>query len=147
LGFPGFPGAGGGALQVSDAEREKAKLPQAPEEDTQLEALLRPGLLADVEIIVDRIPNAIHVPVQAVFEKEGKQVVYVRVGQRFEERRVKLAKRSESAMVISDGVKPGEVVAMADPFAKKADKNDKTKGGGSGPGMPGMPSGGSKGGA
>ncbi len=143
----GFPGMGGFPTQDSEADRAKAKLPPAPEEDAQLEALLRPGLLADVEIIVEKIPNAIHVPVQAVFEKEGKQVVYVKVGGRFEERRVKLSKRSESAMVISEGVNPGDIVAMADPYAKKADKNDKTKSGGAGPGMPGMPSGGSKGGA
>ncbi|MSV28453.1 MAG: HlyD family efflux transporter periplasmic adaptor subunit [Bryobacterales bacterium] len=143
----GFPGMGGFPTQDSEADRAKAKLPPAPEEDAQLEALLRPGLLADVEIIVEKIPDAIHVPVQAVFEKEGKQVVYVKVGARFEERRVKLSKRSESAMVISEGVKPGDIVAMADPFAKKSDKNDKTKGGGSGAGMPGMPSGGGKGGA
>ena len=141
----GFPGMGGFPTTDSDADRAKAKLPPAPEEDAQLEALLRPGLLADVEIIVEKIPNAIHVPVQAVFEREGKQVVYVRVGTRFEERRVRLAKRSESAMVISEGVKAGDIVAMADPYAKKSDKNDKSKGGG-GAGMPGMPSGGGKGG-
>ena len=57
------------------------------EEDSQLDVLLRPGLLADVEIIVEKIPNAIHVPAQAVFEKDGKQIVYVRkTDRRFEER-------------------------------------------------------------
>ena len=58
-----------------------AKLPPPPEEDSQFDVLLRPGLLADVEIIVEKIPNAIHVPNQAVFEKEGKLVVYVKTRQ------------------------------------------------------------------
>ncbi len=35
----------------TEAERENAKLPLPPEDDNQLEVLLRPGLLADVEII------------------------------------------------------------------------------------------------
>ena len=46
--------------------------------DNQLDVLLRPGLLADVEIIVEKIPNAINIPTQAVFEKDGKQIVYVK---------------------------------------------------------------------
>ena len=58
----------------------KAKLPPAPEEDSQFDVLLRPGLLADVEIIVDKIPNAISIPTQAVFEKDGKLVAYVKKG-------------------------------------------------------------------
>ena len=37
-----------------------------------LQVLLRPGLLADVEIIVEKIPNAISHSRPAVFEKEGK---------------------------------------------------------------------------
>jgi len=100
-----------------------------PEEDNQLEVLLRPGLLADVEIIVDKIPDALHIPTQAVFEKDGRQIVYVQnlAANRFEERVVKLAKRSESVMVIADGLKPGEVVALNDPNAKKNGKNSKNE--------------------
>ncbi|MCL6506427.1 MAG: hypothetical protein K6T59_05340, partial [Bryobacteraceae bacterium] len=109
-----------------------------PAEDSQLEVLLRPGLLADVEIIVERIPNAIHVPAQAVFEKEGKPVVYVKVGERFEPRFVKLSKRSESAVVIAEGLKPGEIIALADPFARPGQKKEEKPSQGGGPPMGGM---------
>jgi len=149
-GGPGGPGGGrqrgGGAPGAAPAliggftesERENAKLPLAPEEDNQLEVLLRPGLLADVEIIVDKIPDAIHIPTQAVFEKDGKQFVYVQnaSGNHFEERVVKLAKRSESVMVIAEGLKPGEVVALNDPTAKKNNKNEKSSGSSKSLGMP-----------
>jgi len=104
----------------SEAELANAKLPPPPEEESQLDVLLRPGLLADVEIFVERIPNAIYVPVQAVFEREGKTLVYVRSRGRFEPRPVKLARRSESAMVIQEGLKPDEIVALADPMAGQA---------------------------
>src|SRR6185436_8089828 len=121
----------------TESERENAKLPLPPEEDNQLEVLLRPGLLADVEIIVEKIPDAIHIPTQAVFEKNGNQIVYVLnpVANRFEERPIKIAKRSESVMVIASGLKADEMVALSDPYAKKSDKNDKS----SGPKSLGMP--------
>ena len=164
---PGAPGSGGGApagggamaaraggggpggmpfMQSAGAtsteeDRAKAKLPPPPEEDSELEVLIRPGLLADVEITVEKIPDAIHIPGQGLFEKEGKQIVYVQVNGRFQERPVKLAKRSESTMVIADGLKAGEIIALADPFSRKNDKKSDKKGTA---GMPGMPSGGGK---
>ena len=103
----------------SDDERARAKLPPPPEEDSQLSVLLRPGLLADVEIFVEKIPNAISVPNQAILEKDGRPFVYVKVNDRFEQRFVKIARRSESVTVIAESLKPGEIVSLGDPFAKK----------------------------
>ena len=128
--------------KFSEEDLAKAKLPPPPEETTQLDVLLRPGLLADVEIIVEKIPSALHVPVQAVFEKEGKPIVYVSKGSKFEARVVQIAKRSESTMVLAGGVKADEVVALSDPFAKKGAKKDDQKKGGNGNPMGGMPAGG-----
>jgi multidrug efflux pump subunit AcrA (membrane-fusion protein) len=105
-----------------------------------MQVLLRPGLLADVEITVEKIPNAVYVSSQAVFEKEGKFVVFVKSGAGFEERQVKLLKRSESTVVISEGVKPGEPVALADPTAKKGGKQQQEKPE-SGPSPMGVPGG------
>ncbi|HWB95400.1 MAG TPA: hypothetical protein VG672_01825, partial [Bryobacteraceae bacterium] len=126
--------------QFSEQDRANAKLPLPPEEDSQLQVLLRPGLLADIEITVERIPNALHVPVQAVFDRNGQSTVYVQHGSRFEERPVQVARRSESTMVLSGGVQPGEVVALGDPNAKKT-KSGERKGG---KGMGSMPGGASK---
>jgi len=128
--------------KFSEEDLAKAKLPPPPEETTQLDVLLRPGLLADVEIIVEKIPSALHVPVQAVFEKEGKPIVYVRKGSQFEARIVQIAKRSESTMVLASGVKPDEVIALADPFAKKGSKKESEKKSGAGNPMGGVPAGG-----
>ena len=125
---PGGPGPAPGG--ITEKDRENAKLPLSPEEDSQLSVLLRPGLLADVEIIVDKIPDAISIPNQALLEKDGRQFVFVQnlKDNRFEERTIKLAKRSESVMVIAEGLKPGEIVALGDPTAKKKDKNEKSSG-------------------
>lgn len=122
-----------GGFAMKDVQN--AKLPPPPGEDSQFEALLRPGLLADVEIIIEKIPDAINIPTQAIFEKAGRQIVYVRSGSKFEEREVKFAKQSESTMVISSGLKEGEVIALADPTATSSSKKS-DKGSGPTSGMP-----------
>lgn len=138
----GAPKKGGpGALPTINAvfsakDQAAAQLPPPPEEDTQFDVLMRPGLLADVEIIVERIPNALNVPMQAVFEREGKTVVYVKNGKAFEPRVIQPLKRSESTMVIASGVKAGELVALADPTAKP-DASKKEKSGGAMGALPG----------
>ncbi|MGE5644172.1 MAG: HlyD family secretion protein [Acidobacteriota bacterium] len=116
--------------RFTDKELADADLPSPPEADNQLEVLLRPGLLTDVEIIVEKVPNAIHIPLQAVFEKDGKPIVYVKHGSRFDERPVKPLKRSESVLVIASGVEPGEQVALMDPNRNNKKKAAAAKKGG-----------------
>ncbi|MBL8242419.1 MAG: efflux RND transporter periplasmic adaptor subunit [Bryobacterales bacterium] len=144
-GFPGmgggFPGMGGGSGRFSDADLKNAKLPPPPDQDSTLDVLLRPGLLADVEIIVEKIPNAIHIPAQAVFEKENKLVVYVKEGQKFVSRPIKIGKRSESTLVVLEGIKAGEIIAMANPEAKPGTKQKSEDKGGSGGPMNALPGG------
>jgi multidrug resistance efflux pump len=141
---PGGPGAGmpmmAGGTGTGTAFNEKdlasAKLPPAPESDSNLDVLIRPGLLADVEIILERIPNAINIPANAVFEKDGKPVVFVKNGNRWDERVIKPLKRTESTMVVASGVNPGEIVALGDPTARSGDKK-KDKPAAAPMGMPG----------
>lgn len=144
-GGPGGPGGAGGfpmmgmgsGQRFNQAEMDNAKLPPPPEEDNQLDVLLRPGLLADVEIIVEKIPNAINVPAQAVFQRDNKMVVFVKEQGKFVPREIKIAKRSENVFVLDSGVKPGEEIAMSDPEAKPGDKKKDDKGGGAVGTMPG----------
>lgn len=142
-GAPGQPPILGFSAPRGFSEKElaAAKLPPAPEEDSQFDVLLRPGLLADVSILIEKVPNAIHIPNQAVFEKDGKPVVYVKTGNKFEPREIKPAKRSESTMVIASGLKENEVVALADPTAKKGDSKSKDKDKGPGGPMNALPGG------
>ncbi len=123
----------------TDEDRKNAKLPLPPEQDSQVQLLLRPGLLADVEIQVEKLPDVIHVPAQAVFQKNGQFLVYVHgKNGKFEPRPVQLVKQSESMMVIASGVQAGEIVAMADPTADKKKNGDKKSQGCGGNAMGGM---------
>jgi multidrug efflux pump subunit AcrA (membrane-fusion protein) len=133
-GGPGGPGGMANPLEMmmrtssspfTEAERNNARLPLPPGQDSQVQVLLRPGLLADVEIQVEKLSNVIHIPAQAIFQKDGKYTVFVRKNGKFEPREVQLVKQSESAMVLSGGVQPGEIVALADPTVDKSDKKGK----------------------
>jgi hypothetical protein len=133
----GIGGFGGGP---TDAELAGAKLPPPPEEEISLEVLLRPGLLADVEIIVEKLENKVYIPVQAVFSRAGKPVVYVQSVDQFVARPVTLLKQSESTMVIQEGLKAGEIIALSDPTvgqSKKKGPEKKSEGGGAGAMGPG----------
>lgn len=125
----------------TEQERNNAKLPLPPEQDSQVQVLLRPGLLADVEIQVEKLPNVIHVPAQAVFDRNGKYVVFVEKNRKFEAREVQLVKQSESLMVLAGGVQAGEVVALADPSPGKSDKKGNSEKKASGGNMGGLPGG------
>ncbi len=136
-GMPQMMAFGGGG-RFSQVELDAAKLPPPPEESKGLDVLLRPGMLADVEIIVEKIANAIHVPSQAIFERDNKYFVYLRGGKGFVEQPVQIARRTESTVVLSSGVKAGDTVAMADPFARPgAAKKAESKGGGAMGAIPG----------
>lgn len=134
-----FMARGRGNSPYTDEDRKNAKLPLPPQQDSQVQVLLRPGLLADVEIEVEKIPDVLHVPAQSVFNKNGVYTVFVQGKDgKFTPREVKLVKQSESMMVLASGVQPGETIAMADPTAKKNEKNADKKGSSNNP-MGGMP--------
>jgi len=81
-----------------------------------LDPQLRAGASARVFIEGKEVPNALHVPRQAVFDKNGKNHVFVRVGDRFEPRDVKVVQRTESRIGI-EGVDEGMEIALIDPTA------------------------------
>jgi HlyD family secretion protein len=77
-------------------------------------------MTAEVEIITDRLPNVVHVPLQAVFDRDGKKIVYVKQGDKYAPTEVTLGARSESQVVIEKGLKGEEQVALLEPEARAA---------------------------
>ena len=82
-----------------------------PESD----ARLTPGMGAIVRIAVDRVAQGIVIPTDAIFRKEGRSVVYVRRGSKFEEVTVEVARRSGNDALIAKGIYAGEQLALKDP--------------------------------
>jgi len=85
----------------------------------QLDPRLRPGMTAQITIIVDRIPDVLIIPVHATFQKEGETRAYVWDGSRFRQHVVEVSKRSGDRIVIEKGLKPGDRVALQDPTAEE----------------------------
>ena len=81
-----------------------------------LDPQLRAGASARVFIEGREVANALHVPRQAVFDKNGKNHLFVKVGDRFEPRDVKVVQRTESRIAIV-GVEEGVEIALIDPTA------------------------------
>ena len=77
---------------------------------------LKAGASARVFIEGKEVADVLHVPRQAVFDKNGKNHLFVKVGDRFEPRDVKVVQRTESRIAIV-GVEEGVEIALIDPTA------------------------------
>ena len=77
-------------------------------------APLRPGMTSSARIIIERIPDAVSVPLECVFDRDDRKVVQVRRGSRFEEVEVQLGPKNEDAVVVTKGLKGGEEIALRD---------------------------------
>ncbi len=85
----------------------------------QVDPRVRPGMSATARVAVEKLPDRILIPAEATFQKFGKTVAYVLHGSRFEERVIQIARRGEGQVVVAQGLKPGERVALKDPTAEK----------------------------
>jgi HlyD family secretion protein len=102
---------------------------------TKQDSRLRPGLGAEVEIITERVKDAVYLPLQAVFEKEGQKWVFIRNGGSFRRQAVSTGRHSESQVLITSGLKGGEYIGLLDPEARAASgKKPKNPLAGGGPG-------------
>ena len=97
------------------------------------DAQMRPGMTAHVFINSDPQKNVIYAPRQALFLKENKRIVYVRNGNSFEPREVKIQAQNESRAAIA-GISAGTEIALVDPTAprKAASSSAPPLGGGGG---------------
>jgi HlyD family secretion protein len=85
----------------------------------QSDPRFKPGITGQVTVIVDRVPNAVTIPAQAMFQKSGQNLAYVWRGTQFEERAIEIGRRSGDRIMVAKGVSPGEQVALKDPTLKE----------------------------
>ncbi len=99
------------------------------------EAQMRPGLTARVFINGDPQKNVTYAPRQALFLKDNKRVAYVRNGNNFEPREVKILAQNESRAAI-EGISAGTEIALVDPTAPRKIANSSAPSPGGGGGAP-----------
>ena len=82
---------------------------------------LRPGFAVHLSIRGDELSNAVSIPSEAVFDREGKKIVYCKQHGGFEAQPVKIRALSEGRAVL-EGIRPGTVVALVNPEAHASEK-------------------------
>jgi multidrug resistance efflux pump len=75
---------------------------------------LRPGATARVTAAGGEVDDAVYIPRQAVFEEQGRTIVYLQEEARFRPLPVTVTRQSESHAVV-DGLSPGARVALSKP--------------------------------
>jgi HlyD family secretion protein len=82
---------------------------------------LRPGFEAQLSILGDHFTKAVSLPAEAVFEHDGKKIVYCERGRGFEMQEVKVRALSEGRAIL-EGIPVGTVVALVNPDKKRSGK-------------------------
>jgi HlyD family secretion protein len=81
--------------------------------------LMKPGARVRAMLEVENQTNAFAIPRQAIFDKDGKKVVYVRRGDAFVPVEVTMGSSSAGRVVVTKGLAKGDAIALEDPV-----KND-----------------------
>ena len=76
---------------------------------------IRPGMTATARISADRLPNVTLVPAEAIFQKDGRPVVYRLNGSKFDEQSIEITRRGREQAAVGSGVKPGDRLAVRRP--------------------------------
>jgi len=106
---------------------------------------LRPGMTAQVKILVDRLENVLSVPVQAILPYNGKDHVTKKVGDQYQRFEVTLGTSNDRFVQVTKGLADGDVVVlnpmslMSEEEKREAFRNtkDSKKDWGKGEGEPG----------
>lgn len=83
---------------------------------------MKPGTRVRAILELENQANAFAIPRQAMFEKEGKKLVYRKRGERWEPVEVTIGSSSAGRVVVTKGLVAGDEIALEDP--KQQDEGD-----------------------
>jgi HlyD family secretion protein len=109
-----------GTLAQEEKERRGTKFFGVTVQVNQSEPRLRPGMTTRVEIEVEERKRALFVPLEAVFEREGRHIAWL-AGRRPEAREVVLGPSNQDFVVVEKGLERGERVLLREPGASPSD--------------------------
>ncbi len=79
---------------------------------------LRPGMTAEVAIALGRAANAMLVPIEAIFERDGRRLCAVKSGGTFVDREVQVAESNDDFVAVVAGLEEGDEVSLIPRTAK-----------------------------
>jgi HlyD family secretion protein len=126
LSVEGRPGEEYAASVTSVDPLAKPREPQSPVKyfETTLSlqktesARMSPGQRVRATIVLEQAEGVIAIPRGALFEKDGKRVVYRREGARFVPVEVAVGRNSVSRVVVESGLSEGDRIALRDPSGR-----------------------------
>jgi HlyD family secretion protein len=86
-------------------------------------SVMKPGARVRAVLEIESRNNVFSIPRQALFEKEGKKLVYRKRNGRFESVPVEIATSSAGRVVVTKGLSKGDALAMRDPIASEEQKS------------------------
>lgn len=104
------------------AENSKVKVFEMESSIDSCLQLPDPGFSATCNIVVTQVKDTIVVPQIAIFDEDSMKVVYIKHKQSYEMRQVQTGLTSNKSAIISDGLLPGEEIALAKPKASWVNK-------------------------
>ena len=78
-------------------------------------AVMKPGARVRTVLEIENRANVFSIPRQALFEKEGKKLVYRKRGAKFEPVPVEIATSTPGRVVVTSGITRGDQLALRDP--------------------------------
>lgn len=88
----------------------------------EMDRAFKPGMSAKAEILVDRLQDAMTIPLQAVFTAGGQPYVFVGNATKYEKRPVQLGMSSSTQVEVKSGLTLGEHVLLSRPKDAPADQ-------------------------
>jgi HlyD family secretion protein len=82
-------------------------------------SVMKPGARVHAVLDVESREGAFSIPRQAIFEKQGKKLVYRRRGGKFEPVTIEIGSSSAGRVVVTKGLAKGDEIALRDPTEEK----------------------------
>ena len=83
--------------------------------DKTVAALMKPGARVRAVLDVESRAGAFSIPRQAIFEKQGKKLVYRKAGSKFEPVTIEIGSSTAGRVVVTKGLRAGDEIALRDP--------------------------------
>ena len=83
---------------------------------------LLPGLTVSCRIIMDKVEDVLYIPLDALFTEGDKSFVYKKKGAGYEKTEVETGINNSDYIVVVNGLKEGEEIALVNPFATETEE-------------------------
>jgi len=117
--YPGMPFTGK-ITYISDLLNESTRTITVRSEVINRMNKLKPGMFANLSIVLELDKNAITVPVSAVLDDKGKKLIFVRSDKKYYPREVEVGAKNGDFITIKSGIFEGDVVVTSGNFQLKS---------------------------